>query len=227
MGRSRWRVLPLALVKFRPALDSAIGFLGISYVTFRSLDVVFAIRDRLIVSPRRVPRLSVLLPDDLLGADRSLSPFLSRLESYAPPRANFWKGPGWGIHQVFTGFLYKFILAALIKTYWLDRVPGGGLLTTVSYMYAYSLYLYFDFAGYSDFAVGVSYLLGIHTPENFKRPFLARNIQDFWNRWNISLSTWLRDHVYMRFKANWPPPRAAGSPASTRRHTSATSSHSG
>ena len=66
-------------------------------------------------------------------------------------------------------------------------------------MYGYSLYLYFDFAGYSAFAVGVSYLLGIHTPENFNRPFLAGNIKDFWNRWHISLSTWLRDHVYMRF----------------------------
>ena len=66
-------------------------------------------------------------------------------------------------------------------------------------MYGYSLYLYFDFAGYSAFAVGISYLLGIHTPENFNRPFLAGNIKDFWNRWHISLSTWLRDHVYMRF----------------------------
>ena len=66
-------------------------------------------------------------------------------------------------------------------------------------MYGYSLYLFFDFAGYSAFAVGVSYLLGIHTPENFNRPFLAGNIKDFWNRWHISLSTWFRDHVYMRF----------------------------
>ena len=66
-------------------------------------------------------------------------------------------------------------------------------------MYGYSLYLYFDFAGYSAFAVGVSYLLGIRTPENFNRPFLAGNIKDFWNRWHISLSTWIRDHIYMRF----------------------------
>jgi membrane protein involved in D-alanine export len=47
--------------------------------------------------------------------------------------------------------------------------------------------------------VGVSYLLGIHTPPNFDRPFLAGNIAEFWNRWHISLSTWFRDHVYRRF----------------------------
>ena len=73
------------------------------------------------------------------------------------------------------------------------------MLGTVSYMYGYSLYLFFDFAGYSAFAVGVSHLLGIRTPENFNRPFLAANIKDFWNRWHISLSTWIRDHIYMRF----------------------------
>jgi membrane protein involved in D-alanine export len=66
-------------------------------------------------------------------------------------------------------------------------------------MYAYSFYLFFDFAGYSAFAIAFSYLLGVHTPENFNRPFLARNIRDFWNRWNITLSFWFRDHVYMRF----------------------------
>src|SRR5262249_40191019 len=71
----------------------------------------------------------------------------------------------------------------------------GGLL----YMYAYSFYLFFDFAGYSAFAIGLSHLLGVRTPENFRRPFLAANIRDFWNRWNIGLSTWFRDHVYMRF----------------------------
>jgi membrane protein involved in D-alanine export len=115
-----------------------------------------------------------------------------------PARAEIWKDLDAAVHQVFTGFLYKFILAALIKTYWIDPL-GGGLRDTVLYMYGYSLYLFFDFAGYSAFAVGVSYLLGIHTPENFDRPFLARNIREFWNRWHISLSTLLRDHVYMRF----------------------------
>jgi membrane protein involved in D-alanine export len=79
-------------------------------------------------------------------------------------------------------------------------------------MYAYTLYLFFDFAGYSAFAIGFSYLFGVHTPENFRRPFLASNIREFWNRWHVSLSWWLRDHVYMRFvmaatKRSWFPNR--------------------
>lgn len=62
-----------------------------------------------------------------------------------------------------------------------------------------AFYLFFDFAGYSAFAVSFSYVFGIHTPENFRSPFAAQNIRDFWDRWHISLSSWFRDHVYMRF----------------------------
>ena len=195
-------LLPLVGARFLPLAipGSQLGFLGISYVTFRSLDVIFGIRDRLIVS----------LPADQFLAFLFFFPAISsgpidryRRFSHDWNRphtpAEFWKDLDGAVHRIFTGFLYKFILAASIKSYWIDRLADGGLLNTLSYMYGYSLYLYFDFAGYSAFAVGVSYLLGIHTPENFNRPFLAGNIKDFWNRWHISLSTWLRDHVYMRF----------------------------
>jgi membrane protein involved in D-alanine export len=103
------------------------------------------------------------------------------------------------VPRIFLGFLYKFILAALIKRFWVDHATGNSLANTISYMYAYSLYLFFDFAGYSAFAIGFSYLFGIRTPENFNLPFLATNIRDFWNRWHITLSFWFRDHVYMRF----------------------------
>ena len=74
-----------------------------------------------------------------------------------------------------------------------------GVGATVSFMYAYSAYLFFDFAGYSAFAIGVGRLFGVRTPENFDRPVLAGNIKEFWDRWHISLSWWFRDHVYMRF----------------------------
>jgi membrane protein involved in D-alanine export len=195
-------LLPLVAARFLPVAmpGSQLGFVGISYVTFRSLDVIFGIRDRLIVT----------LPAGQFFAFLFFFPAISSgpIDRYrrfgddwnrTHTRAGLWKDLDGAVHHVFTGFLYKFILAALIKTYWIDRLAGGGVLDTVSYMYGYSFYLYFDFAGYSAFAVGIGYLLGIRTPENFNRPFLARNIREFWNRWHISLSTWIRDHIYMRF----------------------------
>ncbi|WP_420224950.1 MBOAT family O-acyltransferase [Pigmentiphaga litoralis] len=67
---------------------------------------------------------------------------------------------------------------------------------------AYGLQLFFDFAGYSAMAIGLGLMLGFHFPENFNRPYLARSIQDFWRRWHLSLSTWLRDYLYIPLGGN-------------------------
>jgi membrane protein involved in D-alanine export len=195
-------LLPLVASRFLPLFfpGSQLGFLGISYVTFRSLDVIFGIRDRLIVSLPAAQFFAFLFFFPTISSG-PIDRYRRFSHDWNRPRTagEFWQDVDGAVHRVFTGFLYKFILAASIKTFWIDRIADGGLFNTLSYMYGYSLYLYFDFAGYSAFAVGLSYLLGIRTPENFKRPFLAANIKDFWNRWHMSLSTWLRDHVYMRF----------------------------
>lgn len=196
-------LLPLAICRFTPffAKGISIGFLGISYVTFRSLDVLFGLSDGLISSLDAVQLFAFLFffpplssgPIDRyrrFGKDWLATTDRSRL---LPDLDN-------ATRHIFRGFFYKFILASLIKEHWLDPAAAQpGALGMVSYMYAYSAFLFFDFAGYSAFAVGVSHVFGIATPENFDKPFLARNIRDFWTRWHISLSFWFRDHVYMRF----------------------------
>jgi D-alanyl-lipoteichoic acid acyltransferase DltB (MBOAT superfamily) len=63
--------------------------------------------------------------------------------------------------------------------------------------YAYPVYLYFNFSGYTDIMLGAGGLLGFRLPENFNRPWLARNVLDFWDRWHISLTHWIRDYVFM------------------------------
>src|SRR5262249_25473637 len=175
--------------------------LGISYVTFRSLDVIICIQDGLITTHRAGPYLAFLLffPTISAGPIDRYNRFVADL-ARRRTRAEFLKDLDGAVHRLFRGFFYKFILAALVEEFWLNRVAkGAGFTHILSYMYAYTFYLFFDFAGYSAFAIAFSYLLGIHTPENFNRPFLATSIVDFWNRWHISLSTWFRDHVYMRF----------------------------
>ncbi len=205
-------LLPLALAKYLPVFSTAfpLGFLGISYVTFRSLEVIIGIQDGLIDSLRPEQYFAFLFffPTVSSGPIDRYRRF-ERDWKRQRTRAKFLEHLDAAIHRIFTGFLYKFIVAALVKQYWMDPAASAdGALNTLSYMYAYSLYLFFDFAGYSAFAIGLSYLFGVQTPENFDRPFLARNIRDFWNRWHISLSWWLRDHVYMRFvmaatKGHW------------------------
>jgi membrane protein involved in D-alanine export len=203
---------PLVAARVVPQIAPTyqIGFLGLSYVTFRSLDVLIGIQDRLIrgLSPAAYVAYVLFFPTISAGPLDRYRRFLADwLRSRS--RIEFVQDLDGAVHRVFTGFLYKFILAELIRRYWLEPAAATpGLLGTISYMYAYSLYLFFDFAGYSAFAIGVGYLFGIHAPENFNRPFLARDIRDFWNRWHISLSWWFRDHVYMRFvmaatKGHW------------------------
>jgi membrane protein involved in D-alanine export len=205
-------LLPLVAAKFVPLLaaGSTIGFLGISYVTFRCLDVLLGIHDGVITSVAPAQYLAFLLffPTISSGPIDRYRRFATDW-THERTRAEFLDDLDSGIHHIFIGFLYKFILAALISQYWMNlAAKGGGIFPTMSYMYAYTFFLFFDFAGYSAFAVGVSHLLGIHTPENFNLPFLARNIREFWDRWHISLSWWFRDHVYTRFvfaatKGHW------------------------
>lgn len=67
---------------------------------------------------------------------------------------------------------------------------------------AYTLQIYYDFSGYSDMAIGLGEMLGFRIPENFRYPYIAQSIQDFWRRWHISLSTWFRDYVYIPLGGN-------------------------
>ncbi len=67
---------------------------------------------------------------------------------------------------------------------------------------AYTLQLFFDFAGYSAMAIGLGLMMGFHLPENFNHPYLARSIQDFWRRWHLSLSSWIRDYLYIPLGGN-------------------------
>lgn len=195
-------LLPLVAAKAVPVFsNSAFGFLGISYVTFRALDLIFCIQDRVVTDFALPEYFGFLLffPTISSGPVDRYRRFHTDWHR-TRTRTEFLDDLGEGMHRIFRGFLYKFILAFLIERYWMN--PAGdqpGFAGAVDYMYAYTFYLFFDFAGYSAFAIGVSYFFGIHTPENFDRPFLARNIRDFWNRWHITLSFWFRDHVYMRF----------------------------
>jgi membrane protein involved in D-alanine export len=196
-------LLPLLAARYAgvAGIEYPLVFVGLSYVTFRSLDVLIGIQDGVIQRLDPIRYLSFLLFFPAISSGpidryRRFSDDWERQRSTSEVLVDI----DAGIHRIFTGFLYKFVLAALIQQHWMDPVSQqAGILPVASYMYAYTLYLFFDFAGYSAFAVGFSHLLGVRSPENFDRPFLARDIRDFWNRWHMSLSSWFRDHIYNRF----------------------------
>jgi membrane protein involved in D-alanine export len=195
-------IVPLVAAKALITYEVDVAFaFGMSYATFRALDVIFSVHDGVIkaLSPVQYVVFLVFFPTISSGPIDRYRRFIKDWQQRRD-RTQFLNDLDIAIERIFRGFLYKFLIAALIRTYWMNHLEAHhDALHLVGYMYCYSLYLFFDFAGYSAFAIGVSYLLGVRTPENFHLPFLARNIRDFWNRWHISLSFWFRDHIYMRF----------------------------
>lgn len=194
-------LLPLILCKLQTLTEiSLFGFVGISYITFKLLQMIIEIYDGVITEVRFYDYASFLLffPTFSSGPiDRSRR-FLEDAErSY--DREAYLKLCTDGILRLLIGYIYKTILAGRCYMYLLKFAEGSGPFNEVKYAYIYGLYLFFDFAGYSLMAVGCSYVLGIETPDNFKLPFLSRDIKDFWDRWHISLSHWFRDFLFTRF----------------------------
>jgi D-alanyl-lipoteichoic acid acyltransferase DltB (MBOAT superfamily) len=106
-----------------------------------------------------------------------------------------------GLFRIMVGLFKKVVIADFLATNLVDRVfdiPSHfSSLETLVAVYAYAIQIYCDFSGYSDIAIGSAKLLGFDLMKNFDAPYRASNLQDFWRRWHISLSTWLRDYLYI------------------------------
>ncbi|WP_019849149.1 D-alanyl-lipoteichoic acid biosynthesis protein DltB [Desulfitobacterium sp. PCE1] len=196
-------LLPLALSKWGHLFtDRFLGFLGISYLTFKVVQMLLEISDGLIKEVRLLDFTYFLLFFPTLSSgpiDRSRR-FLDEVNQIIP-RDEYLHRVYLGLRKLLLGAGYKFIIGNIIYIYWLSKIPTEAydLVETVKYMYGYSFYLFFDFAGYSLMAIGISYILGVRTPENFNKPFISKDIKDFWNRWHMTLSFWFRDYLYTRF----------------------------
>jgi len=107
---------------------------------------------------------------------------------------------------IFAGLIKKGVIADYISLNFVDRVfDNPALFSGVENLlavYGYGLQIYCDFSGYSDIAIGLATLMGFHLPANFNSPYRATSITDFWRRWHISLSSWLRDYLYIPLGGN-------------------------
>lgn len=199
-------MLPLIINKISPITSfGAIGFIGISYLSFRTIQIVIELYDGAITELSFLDTLYFVLFFPTLSSgpiDRSRR-FEEEINKVIPREEylNDYLIPG--IKKIFQGLLYKFAIATLIHFYWVSKVnPNPGIMPIVSYMYAYTLYLFFDFAGYSLLAVGTSYIFGVHAPDNFNKPFISKDMKEFWTRWHISLSRWFGDYIFSRYVLN-------------------------
>ena len=194
-------ILPLVVNKvFAITQLHLLAFIGISYMSFKTIQIMLEISDGLIkekISVKDYLQFLLFFPTVSSGPiDRSRR-FLKEINEVMP-RKDYLELAGDGIYRIALGLLYKVVLSTYVYQILLALSNTGTVVYSIKYMYLYTLYLFFDFAGYSLMAVGSSNVLGIQTPMNFNKPFLSIDIKDFWTRWHITLSTWLRDFVFSR-----------------------------
>jgi membrane protein involved in D-alanine export len=178
--------------------QSTVHMLGISYLTFRMAQTVFELRDYEGPNVALGEYLAFLVFPPTFSAG-PISPFPYYRETAtgaAVSRHNL----GYGMLRVMVGYIKFRFLATMAQqltftNLWSDGFRHGYGDFMVSGA-AYYIYLYMNFSGYTDIAIGLSAILGIRVKENFANPFLARNIREFWQRWHISLTEFVRDVVF-------------------------------
>ncbi len=186
-------LFPLILVKFGAL--SPLAIVGLSFMTFRAVDAILTMKEK----PAFVDYFSYLvLPFVVItGPMYRYKQFQKDVEHnfLNPNSVDYEKA----IELIVLGVLQKFLFATLIYNRLLSPldINDFSIVNVMLSAVYYSVFLYFDFAGYSNMAIGCGKLFGFNLPANFNLPIFAKNPQDFWRRWHISLSDWLRDMIFM------------------------------
>lgn len=180
--------------------------IGISFFTFQGISYVVDVYRGHIAAEKSL--LDVMLfksffPQLVAGPIVRAADFIPQL--HQTPKLTR-EHVGVGTVLILTGLLKKMVIANYLATELVDPVffdpTASGALDLLIGVYGYAVQIYCDFSGYSDIAIGVAALLGYRFLENFNQPYRASSLQDFWRRWHISLSTWLRDYLYIPLGGN-------------------------
>lgn len=176
-------------------LGHVLSFIGFSYVALRMVEIVRAVFEKRHPPPDLPLTINYLLPFHMLAAGpiQAYDDFVQQppLPKLATPRDVLI-----GVERVSLGLFKKFVLAFCLQKLFLTDFRANGIYFFVELQLFY-VWLYLDFSAYTDIAVGIGNLIGVATPENFNRPFLSRNIIDFWERWHISLSQFIRRNIFI------------------------------
>ena len=196
MGVFGWNVNPVMLEIILPV--------GISFYTFQALSYTIDVyRGQLHSTPHFADFFLAVLyfPHLVAGPIQRAHNLISQVVT---PRVVTAEKIGEGMHLIFWGFFKKvFIadnLAPIVNTTFANPAPSG--FDTAIAVFAFAIQIYCDFSGYTDIARGVAKLMGFEFMLNFNLPYFATNPSDFWNRWHISLSSWLRDYLYIPLGGN-------------------------
>ncbi|MET0920674.1 MAG: MBOAT family protein [Acidimicrobiia bacterium] len=202
---SAQNVLEHAGINVSSALLTITLPVGISFFTFQALSYVIDVYRRQF-EPRPLIDFAVYLsffPHLVAGPIVRASEFLPQLQEKHDPRRI---DASRAFFLIGIGMFKKVVIANFLATHIVDAVfanPGRhSSLELLTGVYAYAVQIYADFSGYTDMAIGLALLLGFRFPQNFDSPYAATSLQDFWRRWHMTLSRWLRDYLYIPLGGN-------------------------
>ena len=182
-------------------VESILLPVGISFYTFQTLSYSIDVYRRKVAPVKSLLDFGcyvTFFPQLVAGPIVRAKDFIPQLQSkYDLSRKEFNLGVWW----ILTGLIKKIVVADYLAMNLVDRVFANPTsfsgIEVLLGLYGYSLQVFADFSGYSDIAIGVTLIMGFRLAENFRSPYKARNVGEFWGRWHISLSTWLRDYLYI------------------------------
>lgn len=186
-----------------PTLDIILP-LAISFFAFEFIHYLFDIYkgDKPIKSPLEFALFASFFPSSIAGPIKRYQDFIQKIRSH--PKLNQEKFHS-GIALLLQGLFKKVALAdnlSVIANQGFANYAALGTVESWITVLAFTFQIYFDFSGYTDMGRGSARLLGIELPKNFNLPYIASDVSDFWKRWHISLSTWLRDYLYIPLGGN-------------------------
>jgi alginate O-acetyltransferase complex protein AlgI len=174
-----------------------LALIGFSYFIFRAINFLY-IQSIAPVDekyPWGILYYTLFPPTLSSGPIQRYQDFKRQLTNPAPISAALLRAAGYRITR---GYFRKIVLAFLLNEAVLTMLAGEiTFVNSVMIIVLFYLYFYYDFAGYSDIAIGYGLLMGITVPENFKKPFLATTVSEFWRNWHITLADWFRDHIFI------------------------------
>lgn len=180
--------------------------IGISFHIFQSMSYVVDVYRREqqpVRNPFDYALFLAFFPQLVAGPIVRAKQFFADLSPWAPPTQ---QDISRGFFLLVLGLTKKMAFAdnfaKVSDSYFANLPTHPGILDAWTGTTAFALQIFFDFSGYTDMAIGMAKLLGFHFPVNFRRPYLSGSITDFWRRWHISLSTWLRDYLYIPLGGN-------------------------
>lgn len=178
---------------------------GISFYTFQNMSYTIDVYRKDLTPRRSVLDYAVFttfFPQLLAGPIVRATEFFGQLDQ---PKRIDWRKIQSALILIAAGYVKKIVLAdnlaISVDEVFLAPADASGWQTLLA-VYAFAFQIYFDFSGYTDIAIGLALLLGFEFPKNFNYPYLATSFQEFWRRWHMTLSRWLRDYLYIALGGN-------------------------